>query len=336
MSSSYYERKMVGGYIYIAGRYRKITGIRYTEGYNNNPPARRLNYPEEYLPHILFQVGDDVVVWDDFEIKFPEERYAKINKRVVYGSRTMSQAYQIVPNPSNYNLSDDNCRFADWLNAASDKFDPKEDILNWDKDALFSDRLMARTNGNNRFVEYCGQTVMVLRREGERQLGKVTAELLVRKLTKEIDLWPTLTGNAVVEGSSDEAREGMMPYQGVQRLPFPSPRESAHQHAIGRLREYAIPALALAAQRTEPTDNIEGLNFRWVFKPENNLTHNWEYSYRKTRTTTGGETLTLYFRMRVCDYQASTLDEILNLRENIGGLGTSDMLKIFTHLRENS
>jgi hypothetical protein len=387
MSISYYERKMVGGYVYMAGRYKKITNIRYTESYANNPPSRRLNYPEEYLPHILFQVGDDMVVWDDFEIKFPEERYAMINKRVVYGSRTMSQAYQIVPNPSNYNLSDDNCRFVDWLNAASDKFDPKETILNWDKDALFSDRLMATTDGNNRVVYYCGKNVIVLRREGDRQLGKVTAELLVRKLTKEIDLWPQLTEGAVVEESGEDNIPS--PYHEVMRdwarydnqvnpapqlgtfgvpigtthqqdvaagnesrlagairrmdvhrlqdIPTPAPAPQPTFEDVDRLRQMVEQEQNELTQPTEFTNQIEGLHLQWRFKDPMTgpLNSNWQYTFRRTRAAIR-EVFKLFYRVHGQTLTARSLEEIENLREDLGELNTDDLLKIFTHLRDNS
>ena len=184
MTAQYWDRKIVGGYVFYQGKYRQVLQVQQdTDGHN-------LEYAEDYLPHLLFRIGDDDVRYEDFEIRFPEEKYVFIGNRIAFGKRTLKKAYRIVPDTTNLHISNENFRLNDWLNAKPFEFNKPEDLFK-KKTCIFSDELAATTHpdSGNKTIHHCGQQLMTYYKDG----GRHRMELYSRMLPDELNLWPDIT-----------------------------------------------------------------------------------------------------------------------------------------------
>ena len=129
MSAQYWAHKLESTFVYHEGQYKQITGFRVDD---EDPELRNALYPEDYLKFMKFRLDDTWYKRKDFEIRFPRERYPRINGKAVWGGRSMTKAYKLAPFEENYRLSHKRIDLKTWLNAPATRFDSPDKL--WDFD----------------------------------------------------------------------------------------------------------------------------------------------------------------------------------------------------------
>ena len=176
MSLNYWQRKYNGCYVYVPSEseFRKIQDIFPKDGKTAE------GYPEETAKKIEFDVGlPDRIGRDDFDVRFPAERYAFVNGHLVWGKRTMKRAWMMAPCAESYSVQNvlpnpdaPHPGILEWLNAPpNEDFAPRESIFKWDRDLyLFDDQTVAYQEKENRMrVDLCGRQLATLARNSKAQ-----------------------------------------------------------------------------------------------------------------------------------------------------------------------
>jgi hypothetical protein len=168
MTAQYWSRKLEGTYVWHGDKFKQITALRMD---NEDPIDDR--YPEQTLPFVRFQLdGGDYVERDAFEVRFPDEGYARVDDRAIFAGRTMVRAWKIAPNPENYRVGG-GINMQSWLNAGPVEYDPPERLFEYKSDAIFTPKLAARTISNSaRSLLYCDHPIAkVTRRDNTMTLN---------------------------------------------------------------------------------------------------------------------------------------------------------------------
>lgn len=161
MTAHYWEMKLSDGFVYHEGEYKRIELL----DVHKQVPGDAV-YPEDYLPAIRFRVKEEWLKFEDFETRFPKERYVRNKGKAVWGGRTMQKSYKLLPCYENFRTNSDDMSLEQWLNAPKPRFDQPESLFDWDKeDCIFADDLAGVKTGKfSRQLMVSNTSILTLRR----------------------------------------------------------------------------------------------------------------------------------------------------------------------------
>ncbi len=174
--SMYWSRKLERGYVWYESKFRKVVSISLSD----IPENTSLLYPEDYIPYMQlhFEGTEMSPSWPEVQVRFPEERYARVKGSPIWGERKIvNDGWKIVPSDQSYDTRPYGL-FNKWIVAPKKQtYDSVDEILTTTKDLLLSPTLAIfydkDIRGDEDWIRFQCRGVDVLQFNAESLRGEI-------------------------------------------------------------------------------------------------------------------------------------------------------------------